>query len=114
LSFGFCPEDFLFLDVVIHADAVLDVDHRSEVTAALVFGVDGNVHDLVFLDDHEEGLVLLDAGAVVTEPISGSALAGKAQRAGSGRGQQAELFAARFLARVASYRLENWMVNLMF
>ncbi len=112
MSFGFRPEDFLFLDVVIHANAVLDVDHGSKVTAALVFGVDGDVHDFVFLDDHEEGFVLLDAGTVVTEPISGSALAGKAQRAGSGRGQQAKLFAAGFLARVASHRLEDWMVNL--
>ena len=76
LRIGFRPEDFLFLDVIVHTDAILDVHNRSEVTGALVLRHDGDVNNLVLLDDHEEGLVLFDAGAVVTESISGSAFAG--------------------------------------
>ena len=102
----------MLLDVVVHADAVLYIDHRGEVSTALVLGVDGNVDDLVLLDDHQEGLVLFDAGAVVAEAISGPALAGEAERARGGRCEEAELFAARLLARVAGYGLEDWMVYL--
>ena len=82
LRISFRPEDFLFLDVIIDADSVLDVNDGSEVTGALVLRHDGDVHNLVLLDYHEEGLVLFDARAVITEPVSGSAFASEAERAG--------------------------------
>ena len=111
-SFSLSPEDLLLLDVVVNADAVLDVDDRGEVAVVLVLGVDVQVDNLVLLDDHQEGVVLLDARPVVTEPVAGPALAGEPERAGDLGGQEAELFAAGLLAGVGRQGLKNWVVNL--
>ena len=64
--FRFRPEYFLLLDVIVDADAVLDINDRREVAVVLVLRVDVQVNDFVLLDDHQEGVVLLDAdpGAV--------------------------------------------------
>jgi len=39
-SIRFRPEDLLFLDVIVDADAVLDVDDGGEVAVVLVLRVD--------------------------------------------------------------------------
>ena len=110
--FRFRPEYFLLLDVIVDADAVLDINDRREVAVVLVLRVDVQVNDFVLLDDHQERIVLLDAGAVVAKSVSGSAHAREAERVGDLWREEAELFAPGFLARVGHDRLQNWMVNL--
>ena len=102
----------MFLDIIVDADAVLNVDDWSEVSVVLVLGVDVQVDDLVLLDDHQEWFVLLDAGPVVAEPIPGPALAGEPERAGHLGSQETKLLAARLLARVGCKWLKDWVVNL--
>ena len=61
---------------------------------------------LVLFDDHEERLIFLDAGAIVTQPVPRLALAGEPHRRRLVGGQKTQLLTGSLLARVVLHGLK--------
>ena len=64
-----CSAD-LRLVVVVDRDACLDVYDGGEVAPGGGVGLQRDVDNLIRLDNHQEGVVALNAGAVVAEAIA--------------------------------------------